>query len=154
MSEEKEASRHAEAGQAPAGKEDAMSYWLTTPQLYKALDAEFHFDFDPCPYPRAEGYNSLVLPWGRSNYVNPPFCAADAPFGGPSAFARKAAKEAEDGKTSVFVLSVPNAVGILLEAGAEVRFGGNVRWIDTETGEPCGVARKQAILVLRGDVPF
>ncbi len=31
------------------GNPDGRHYWLTPPQLFKALDEEFHFDFDPCP---------------------------------------------------------------------------------------------------------
>jgi hypothetical protein len=125
-------------------------YWLTPPYLYAALDAEFHFDMDPCPYPFEEGYNGLIVPWGRVNYVNPPFCKKDAPFGGPSAFVHKAIQEAELGSTSVFILPVPHSIGLLLEAGAEIRNGGRVRWIEADTGEPCKVARRQLIAVLRG----
>jgi hypothetical protein len=29
-------------------------FWLTPPDIYSKLDAEFGFDFDPCPYPRPE----------------------------------------------------------------------------------------------------
>jgi hypothetical protein len=125
-------------------------YWLTPPDLYAALDAEFHFDMDPCPYPFEEGYNGLAVPWGKSNYVNPPFCKKDAPFGGPSAFARKAVQEAERGATSVFILPVPHSIGLLLEAGAEIRNGGRVKWIEADTGEPCKIARRQMIAILRG----
>ncbi|GHV50328.1 hypothetical protein FACS1894216_02330 [Synergistales bacterium] len=56
-------------------------YRLTPPELYAELNSEFNFDFDPCPYPRPMGYNSLVLPWGTSNYVNPPFYKKGAPDG-------------------------------------------------------------------------
>ena len=104
-------------------------YWLTPPELYAKLDAEFTFDFDPCPYPRPEEYNSLVIPWGKSNYVNPPFCMKDAPFGGPSAFARKAIAERDAGNTSVIVLPLPNSLGLLLKAGAELRYVGKVHWL-------------------------
>jgi hypothetical protein len=125
-------------------------YWLTPKEVYEALDAEFAFDFDPCPYPRAEGYNSLILPWGASNYVNPPFCLKDAPFGGPSAFARKAIAEQAQGNTSVMILPVPNSIGLLLEAGAELRYGGKIRWIEADTGETCPRAWRQVIAILKG----
>ena len=125
-------------------------YWVTPPELYKALAAEFPFDFDPCPYPRPEGYNSLVLPWGQCNYVNPPFCKKDAPYGGPSAFARKAILEQALGRTSVMILPVPNSIGLLLEAGAEIRYGGRVRWLEADTETPCPRAWRQALAILRG----
>ena len=48
----------------------------TPPELYNFLDAIFHFDFDPCPlHPK---YNAMCTPWGRMNYVNPPFIFSDA----------------------------------------------------------------------------
>ena len=53
--------------------DDGKHYWLTPPALYAALDAEFHFDFDPCPYPLPEGFDGLTCEWGQSSYVNPPF---------------------------------------------------------------------------------
>jgi hypothetical protein len=125
-------------------------YWLTPPELYEALDAEFDFDFDPCPYPRPEGYNSLVASWGASNYVNPPFCKKDAPCGGPSAFVKKAiAEQREHGRTSVIILPVPHSIGLLLEAGADLRYGGAVRWLEAETQEPCPRVRRQVVAVLR-----
>jgi hypothetical protein len=125
-------------------------YWLTPPELIDQLLAEFSFDFDPCPYPRPDGYNSLVVPWGKCNYVNPPFNTKDAPFGGPSAFVRKAIEEQREGKTSVFVLPVPWNIGLLLRAGAELRNGGIVQWLD-EHGNPCPRKAPQIIAVLRGD---
>src|SRR5579863_1331970 len=53
--------------------DDGKHYWLTPPALYAELDAEFHFDFDPCPYPLPEGFDGLTCDWGQRNYVNPPF---------------------------------------------------------------------------------
>ena len=132
------------------GKEIFRRYWITPPELYRRLDDEFHFTFDPCPCPRPNGYNSLVLPWGERNYVNPPFCRKDAPYGGPSAFARKAIAEAQEGRTSVLILPMPHSVGILLEAGAEVRYGGKVRWLEADTREPWSRERVQGLFVLWG----
>jgi hypothetical protein len=111
-------------------------YWLTPPEIYKKLNDEFNFDFDPCPCPRPENYNGLVVPWGSSNYINPPFRKKDSPFGGPTAFARKAIEEMKNGKTSVLLLPVQSYVNLLLEAGAELRSMGRVRFLEADTREP------------------
>jgi hypothetical protein len=126
-------------------------YWLTPPELYKKLDQEFNFDFDPCPCPRPPNYNSLVIPWGKSNYVNPPFLHSDAPHGGPAGFARKAILERENGKSSVLVLPVPWSIGLLMAAGAEIRYGGKVQWLDVDSGKPCPRKAPQIIAVLQGN---
>lgn len=62
--------------------QDGKHYWLTPLDLYQKLNEEFHFDFDPCPnYDNPlpgmpllpEDFDGLTQPWGRSNYINPPF---------------------------------------------------------------------------------
>src|SRR5438128_2722430 len=68
------------------GAQDGKHYWLTPPDLMAALDGEFAFDFDPCPFPRPEEFDGLEVEWGQSNYVNPP-------FKGPTAWVRKAIAE-------------------------------------------------------------
>lgn len=124
-------------------------HWLTPTDLMAKLQAEFCFDFDPCPYPRGRT-NSLVIPWGRVNYVNPPFNKKDAPFGGPSHFVRKAIEESRKGNTSVFILPLPWNLGLLMDAGAELRYAGIVRWLGTQTGEPCPRRAPQVLAILRG----
>lgn len=112
-------------------------YWLTPPELYQRLNEEFKFDFDPCPCPRPENYNSLELPWGKSNYVNPPFRIKDSADGrGPTAFVKKAIKEQELGNSSLLVLPIPAYVNLLLGAGAIVKSEGRVKWLEVETKEP------------------
>ena len=49
--------------------EDGKHYWLTPPDLYAQLDAEFHFDFDPCPFPKPADFDGLTCEWGQSFYV-------------------------------------------------------------------------------------
>ena len=45
--------------------------WKTPRALYQALDAEFCFDYDPCPAkPKAD---ELKGAWGQINFVNPPY---------------------------------------------------------------------------------
>lgn len=45
--------------------------WKTPRAVYQILDAEFRFDFDPCPInPEFDG---LSIEWGQSNFVNPPY---------------------------------------------------------------------------------
>ena len=87
---------------------EAKRYWVTPPEMMAVLNAEFNFDFDPCPYPRPEGFDGLTCEWGSSNYVNPP-------FKGPTAWVRKAIAEYQKGKKVVFVFPVDKWVHLLLE---------------------------------------
>lgn len=45
--------------------------WETPDHIYDTLDAEFHFDFDPCPH--NPSFDGLSIEWGKSNFVNPPY---------------------------------------------------------------------------------
>jgi hypothetical protein len=71
--------------------------WRTPDWLYKQLDDEFHFDFDPCPY--GADFDGLSIEWGGSNFVNPPYNRFDKPK-----FIKKAYEESLKGKTSVLLI--------------------------------------------------
>ena len=108
---------------------DAKHYWLTPPDLYAVLDAEFHFDFDPCPFPLPDGFDGLTCEWGSSNYVNPPFGSI-----------------IHDGKKKGPILMLLDAIG------CEVRNLGDVRWLASEDGSiGAGTGRHIACFVLRGE---
>ena len=126
-------------------------YWRTPPEIYERLEREFNFDFDPCPYPLPDGFDGLQVPWGDSNYVNPPFHPEDGLHGkGPTAFVHKAIEEHRlYGKGSVLVLPTQSYVNMLLEAGAEPRPLGRVWWLGAETGEPCPSPSPITAFVLR-----
>ena len=125
-------------------------YWITPPDLYKKLDDEFHFDFDPCPYPyKVDG---IGIDWGTSNYVNPPFRKADAINShGPTDFVRKAIEENKKGKQVVLILPVQSYVNMLVGAGAELRSVGRVKWIDAISKRECVGPSSVCLFILRGD---
>lgn len=134
-----------------AGAADGRHYWLTPPDLYAALDAEFAFDFDPCPHPLADGFDGLSAEWGRSSYVNPPFGSIlhDGRRKGMTAWVRKALAEHAKGKRVVMVYPLDKWVLMLLAAGAQVRNLGDVRWLATEDHLPGkGTGRHIACFVL------
>ena len=126
-------------------------YWITPPNLYRELDEEFHFDFDPCPYPKGDNYNSLVLPWGKTNYCNPPFRKTDGNIYGPTAFVRKAIAEQQKGNSTVLLLPVQSYVNLLLEAGAELRSAGRTKFLEVETREPLPGPSPTFLAILRGN---
>ena len=45
--------------------------WQTPKAVYDEPNAEFKFDFDPCP--PNPNFDGLTVEWKSSNYVNPPY---------------------------------------------------------------------------------
>jgi len=124
-------------------------YWLTPPELYDRLNSEFQFDFDPCPCPLPAGYDGLNVEWGKSTYVNPPFRKKDGP--GPTAFVRKAIEEHKKGKSIVLILPVQSYINLLLEAGAELRSAGRVRYLDVDSREPQKSPSPNCLFILQSN---
>lgn len=99
--------------------------WETPDWLYQQLNAEFNFDFDPCPL-KAD-FDGLQAEWGQSNFVNPPYNRKAKPK-----FIDKAYQESLKGKQSV--LLIPAATSTkqfhdVILPNAEIRFlKGRVRF--------------------------
>jgi len=50
--------------------------WATPDYIYKPLNDEFDFDFDPCPLnegPILPENDGLLIDWGQRNFINPPY---------------------------------------------------------------------------------
>lgn len=128
-----------------------LHYWLTPPDLMKQLDDEFHFTFDPCPYPKPDDFDGLIDEWGECNYVNPPFGSImyNGKKKGQTAWARKAIEEHKKGKKVVMVYPIDKWVLMMIEAGAEIRNLRDVKWCATEDGSPGkGTGRHIAMFIL------
>ena len=69
--------------------------WKTPKAFYQALDAEFRFDFDPCP-PKPD-FDGLSIEWGAVNFVNPPYSQV-------ARWVKKGYQESVKGKTVVFLI--------------------------------------------------
>ena len=92
--------------------------WQTPDEVYKELDDEFYFDYDPCPLNST--FDGLKTEWGLSNFINPPYDRINKPK-----FIQKAYEEWQKGKTCV--LLIPSATGTkqfheLMLPNAEIRF--------------------------------
>lgn len=131
---------------------DGKHYWLTPPDLFNAMQKEFQFDFDPCPFPKPDTFDGLTCEWGRSNYVNPPFGSImhEGRKKGPTAWVRKAIKEHQKGKDVVLVYPVDKWILMLIAAGAEIRNLGDVKWLATEDeSQGNGTGRHIAQFILK-----
>jgi len=72
--------------------------WATPKAIYDPLNAEFKFNFDPCPITWKEGDpDALETEWGTSTFCNPPYSRV-------AEFIKKA--HAESCKNKVVVLLV------------------------------------------------
>jgi len=113
-----------------SGAEDS-NHWQTPQWLYDELDAEFHFDFDPCP--NYATFDGLAVEWGQSNFVNPPYDRVNKPK-----FIKKAFDEWKKGKTVVML--IPSATGTaqfhdVILPNTEIRFvRGRIAFV--EGGKP------------------
>ena len=98
--------------------------WETPKDFYDELDAEFNFNFDPCPIcfdeitPDKDG---LLIAWGERNFVNPPY-SRDLKEG----FVKKAIIESKKGKLCVCLLPVSTSTSLfhdhILPNAKEIRF--------------------------------
>jgi len=133
-------------------KQDGKHYWLTPDDLLADIEAEFDINFDPCPYPKPDGFDGLTCEWGSSNYVNPPFgsyVGDDGKKKGPTAWARKAIAEYKKGKKVIFVYPIDKWVLMLLEYKPEIRNLRDVKWLSTEDHDPgTGTGRHVAMFIL------
>ena len=136
-------------------KIDGKHYWLTPPNLFAELNSEFHFDFDPCPYPRPDGFDGLTSDWGKSNFVNPPFGSIEHEGRkvGPTAWMRKAIIEYNKGKLSVIVYPVDKWILMILDCmgiNNSVRNLRDIKWLSIEDRLPGkGTGRHIAMFILR-----
>ena len=71
--------------------------WGTPKGLYAKLDAIHGFDYDPCPFPRPDGFDGLSVEWRKSNFVNPPYSNIEP-------WAEKCRIEQMRGNKSVFLI--------------------------------------------------
>ena len=93
--------------------------WQTPKELYKKLDNEFHFDFDPCPLFSVN--DGLSFDWEKSNFINPPYSRKLK-----EAFVLKAIEESKKGKLCVMLLPVSTSTKLfhqhILPNAKEIRF--------------------------------
>lgn len=108
--------------------------WATPQSLYKELDKEFSFDFDPCPLNST--FDGLAISWGKSNFINPPYSTKEQ-----NAFVRKAYEEYLKGNICVLLLPVRTGSKrwqeVILPFATEIRFiAGRLRFGDATEGAP------------------
>ena len=102
---------------------DNHNDWRTPDYVYRELDKEFKFDFDPCPlHNDFERWDGLKEDWnGTSIFTNPPYNRKIK-----EAFIHKAVEESRKGKTVVMLLPVSTSTKIfhdtILKHAAEIRF--------------------------------
>jgi site-specific DNA-methyltransferase (adenine-specific) len=75
----------------------ACDNYSTPAELYKKLNNEFNFDFDPCPLDPSPKVDGLSIEWGGVTFCNPPYSQI-------SKWCEKAYQESLKGKTVVMLI--------------------------------------------------
>jgi phage N-6-adenine-methyltransferase len=95
--------------------------WATPKEIYDVLNAEFDFDFDPCPLNHDLSlWDGLTIEWGLSNFINPPYSRKLK-----ESFIKRAYEYSKKGSLSVLLLPVSTSTKIFHEIiypNAEIRF--------------------------------
>jgi site-specific DNA-methyltransferase (adenine-specific) len=107
--------------------------WRTPKELYRQLDNEFHFDFDPSPPDPT--FDGLSIEWGQCNFVNPPYGKETIRW------CAKAVVEWSKGKTVVMLLAARTDTkwfqDYCLPYATEIRFiRGRLKFDDSEGSAP------------------
>lgn len=135
--------------------------WKTPRELYEKLNAEFQFNFDPCPPNRTiRSYGSLqsVLDglsqnWGTRNFINPPYKEV-------SKWVAKAYRESLKGKLCVLLTASRTDTRwfheFALPHAREIRFiRGRLKFIDPRTNEEgCPAPFPSVIIIFDGREPL
>ena len=120
--------------------------WQTPPELYKKLDNEFNFDFDPCPL--NSDFDGLECMWGKRCFVNPPYSKVRD-------FLVKAWKEIALGNTKLAVfLTFSNTdtkwFHEFIYNRAELRFiKGRLKFLDENGNKQNGAMRPSMLAILK-----
>lgn len=109
----------------PKSKNDK---WMTPPEVYDPLHAEFKFNYDPCPISWKEGdADGLKSDWGTSTFCNPPYSAT-------AKWIKKASDESKKGKRVVMLINAVTDTAAFhdyIYGKAEVRFlRGRIKFIN------------------------
>jgi len=107
--------------------------WPTPKAVYERLDAEFRFDFDPCPIDgTSDGLATLLTPWnGKRVFCNPPY--------GPGL--RDWLERAQEAELAVYLIPARTDTrwfhDIVLPKAAEIRFiKGRLKFGDATNSAP------------------
>lgn len=108
--------------------------WRTPKKVYKRLNKEFNFDFDPCP--SNPDFNGLNIEWGKCNFVNPPYTTQLQ-----NKFIKKGVEQWRKGKTVVFLIPARTSTKRfhedILPNATEIRFiKGRLHFDDSNTPAP------------------
>ncbi len=125
----------------------ASDDWCTPPDLFAALDRQFHFTLDPCcttktalcsqAYCLDRGEDGLSSPWeGRRAFVNPPYSR-----GNLEKWCKKCAEEGMNGVVAALLPCdcSPSWWRRYVMNADEIRFlPRRVRFLSPDTGRPVG----------------